>query len=139
MTPVGDDVEVTPTLRIPRRELTWSVGTASGPGGQHVNRTYTRVEVRFDVAGSPSLTDAQRTRLLDRLGPEVRVRSDARRSQAANREAALARLAERLAAALYVQTPRRPTRPSRASAERRLESKGRQAQRKRDRRPPDDT
>jgi ribosome-associated protein len=96
------------------------------------------VELRFDVAGSPSLGPAQRARLLERFGPEVRVVVDTHRSQARNRDEAVERLRGRLADALTVRTPRRPTRPSRASTERRLDEKRRRAQRKRSRRPPDD-
>ena len=129
-------LRVTPGLAIPVAELTWRFSRSGGPGGQHANTADTRVEVRFDVAGSPSLGPRQRTRLQERLGDEVRVVVAEERSQARNREIALRRLAERLAEGLRVDTPRRATRPTRASVRRRLEAKHRQSARKADRRPP---
>jgi ribosome-associated protein len=133
----GDDrglLPVTPTLRVPLDELEWRFSGSGGPGGQHANTANTRVEVRFDVARSPSLDAAQRERLLERLGPVVRVVVSDERSQTRNRELALTRLADRLAAALEVATPRRPTRPTAAARRRRLTDKRRRAARKRDRR-----
>jgi ribosome-associated protein len=91
------------------------------------------VELRFDVEASSTLRPEQRELLLDRLGPVVRVVVDEHRSQARNRALAMERLAGRLGAALVVERPRRPTRPSRGSVQRRLEAKRRQADRKRDR------
>ncbi len=129
---------VTRSLTIPAAELRWRFSRSGGPGGQHANTADTRAEVRFDVAGSPSLGPRQRARLLERLGPEVRVVADDERSQARNRALALERLAARLAGALRVEAPRRPTRPTRASRERRLDAKRRHAERKRLRRPPPD-
>jgi ribosome-associated protein len=136
----GSVLRVTPSLAIPLDELEWRFTGSGGPGGQHANTSNTRVEVRFDVASSPSLSDDQRQRLLERLGPAVRVVASDERSQTRNRDLALTRLADRLALALKVETPRRPTRPTRASKQRRLETKRRHAQRKRDRqaRPNDD-
>ncbi len=125
-----DRLRVSPTLAIPLAELRLRFGPSGGPGGQHANKAATRVEVRFDVAGSPSLGPRQRARLLERLGPEVRVVADGERSQARNRQVALERLGARLAAALAVSPPRRPTRPSTAARERRLAAKRRQAERK---------
>lgn len=121
---------------IPVAELTWRFSRSSGPGGQHANTSDTRVEVRFDIAGSPSLGPRQRARLVERLGPEVRVVVSDERSQARNRDLALQRLAVRLADALRVTTPRVATRPTRGGVERRLEGKRRQADRKAARRPP---
>ncbi len=118
-------------------ELTWRFSRSSGPGGQHANTADTRVEVRFDISGSPSLGPRQRARLLERFGPSVRAVASDERSQARNRELALQRLAARLADALRVVTPRRVTRPTRGSVERRLEGKRLQAGRKAARRPPD--
>src|SRR5215218_4821147 len=131
-------LRVTPTCAVRMDEPDWRFSASGGPGGQHVNTANTRAEVRFDVAGSPSLGPRQRARLLERLGPEVRVVADDERSQARNRSLALERLAARLASALRVEAPRRPTRPTKASRVRRLESKRRQSERKRLRRPPDD-
>jgi len=130
------DLRVSDRLTIPADELQWRFSASRGPGGQHVNTANTRVEVRFDVAASPSLTDDQRARLLDRLGPEVRVVSQSERSQARNRAVARERLATRLARALVVPRVRRPTRATRASVERRLDAKSRQSERKQQRRPP---
>jgi len=132
-------LRVSPTLVIPLGELTWRFSRSGGPGGQHANTADTKVEVRFDVVASPSLGPRQRARLLERLGDEVRVVVSDQRSQARNRDLALERLAARLAGALRVDTPRRPTRPTTASVRRRLDDKRRQATRKADRRrpPPD--
>jgi ribosome-associated protein len=135
---MAEDLVVTRSLTIPAAELRWRFTRSGGPGGQHANTADTRAEVRFDVAESPSLGPRQRTRLLERLGPEVRVVVDEERSQARNRSLALERLGARLAAALHVEVPRRPTRPTKASRVRRLDAKRRQSERKRLRRPPDD-
>jgi ribosome-associated protein len=133
---VEEDLPVSPALVIPGAELEWRFSASSGPGGQHVNTSNTRVELRFDIAASAALTPRQRNRLLEVLGPKVRVASQAERSQTRNRARARARLAERLAEALDEPRVRRPTRASRASVERRLEAKARHAARKRDRRRP---
>lgn len=129
-------LRVSPTLVIPLAELTWRFSRSGGPGGQHANTADTRAEVRFDIAGSPSLGPRQRARLLERLGEEVRVVASDERSQARNRDLALQRLAERLANGLRVDAPRRATKPTKASVRRRLEAKRRQASRKADRRRP---
>jgi ribosome-associated protein len=121
-------------VAIPLRELTWRFSTSGGPGGQHVNTSNTRSEVRFDAESSPSLPDWARERILERLGPVVVATASDERSQARNRAAALDRLAARLAQALEEAPPRTPTRPTTASQQRRLDSKRRQSQRKRDRR-----
>ncbi len=138
----GDDdgsVRISSSLRIPMSELQFRFSRSSGPGGQHANKVSTRVDLRFDVAGSPSLGPRQRGRLLDRLGPEVRVVADDERSQVRNRQLAVQRFRDRMAEALRVETPRRPTRPSRAAKERRLADKRLRSQRKRNRRvDPDD-
>jgi ribosome-associated protein len=130
-------LRVSRSCSIPLSELAWRFSRSGGPGGQHANTADTRVEVRFDVAGSPSLGPRQRARLVERLGPEVRVVASDERSQARNRSLALERLAERLAEGLRVETPRRPTRPTKASVRRRLDAKRRQSARKADRRRPD--
>jgi ribosome-associated protein len=129
-------LRVSGSLRIPEAELVWRFSRSGGPGGQHANTSDTRAEVRFDVATSPSLGPRQRARLLEVLGAEVRVVAADERSQARNRDLARRRLAERLASALRVDAPRRPTRPSRGSVERRLTDKRRQSERKAARRPP---
>lgn len=119
------------SLRIPLSELEWRFSGSGGPGGQHANTANTRAEVRFDVAGSPSLGPRQRARLLERLGPTVRVVASDERSQARNRQLALQRLRDRLAAALQVERPRRATQPTAGARERRLRAKRRQGERKR--------
>jgi ribosome-associated protein len=129
-------LRVSSTLVIPLTELTWRFSRSGGPGGQHANTADTRAEVRFDIAGSPSLGPRQRARLLERLGEEVWVVASDERSQARNRDLALQRLAARLAEGLRVDPPRRATQPTKASVRRRLEDKRRQATRKADRRRP---
>jgi ribosome-associated protein len=138
--PPRERLHVGRSLSIPISEIEWRATTSGGPGGQHANRSYTRVEVRFDVIGSPSLGPRQRARLLERLGPVVRASASEHRSQARNREVALERLVSRLAEGLRVEAPRRPTAPSASSAERRLAEKHSRAAIKRSRaRPgPDD-
>jgi ribosome-associated protein len=131
-------LRVNPELTIPLTEITLRASRSSGPGGQHANVTASRVEAIFDVLGSPSLSEAQRARVLARVGPRLVAIAQDERSQARNRELALTRLSERLARALTAPKPRRPTRPTAASRERRLQAKRREAERKRERRPPED-
>jgi ribosome-associated protein len=133
---VAEVLRVTSSCAIPLDELEWRFGPAGGPGGQHANRAHTRAEVRFDVEASPSLGPRQRARLLERVGPVVRVAADDERSQLRNRELALERLRSRLADALRVQRPRRPTTPTVAARQRRLEEKRRRSEVKRLRRLP---
>jgi len=125
---------ITPTVVIPFGELEWRVDTSGGPGGQHANVTRSRVEVRLDVAASSSLGDRAWERIVDRLGPVVRAAAGDARSQSRNRELALERLRERLAGALRVDRPRRPTAPSAGARKRRVEQKKRRGEVKRDRR-----
>ena len=127
-------LRVTASVVIPANELSWSFGPSGGPGGQHANRAHTRAEVRFDVEASGSLSQYQRQRIIDRLGAVVTVSADDERSQLRNRRLALDRLRQKLAGALRVETPRRPTRPGRGAVERRLEAKRQQATRKKNRR-----
>ena len=121
------------TCAIRLEELEWRFSASGGPGGQHANTANTRAEVRFDVAGSPSLGPRQRSRLLERLGPTVRVVASDERSQARNRQLALDRLRSRLADGLRVVPPRHPTSPTRQARERRLEDKRRRGELKRQR------
>jgi ribosome-associated protein len=132
------DLRVTRSCVIPEAELSWSFTGSGGPGGQHANTANTKAELRFDIAGSPSLGPRQRQRLLERFGPVVRVAASDRRSQAQNRELALERLRSRLAEALKVTRPRHATRATKASKERRLEDKRRRSEVKRARRAPPD-
>jgi ribosome-associated protein len=136
----GDELlRVTPSLTVRLDELEWRFSSSGGPGGQHANTSNTRVEVRFDVATSPSLGPRQRARLLERLGEVVRVVASDERSQTRNRELALERLRARLTEALRVERPRRPTAPTAASQRRRLEAKRRRGEVKQTRaRPPAD-
>lgn len=125
--------------RIPLDELEWRFSASGGPGGQHANTSNTKAEVRFDVAASPSLGPRQRARLLERLGPTVRVAASDERSQARNRDLALERLAARLAEALRIDTVRVPTRPRPSAKLNRLSDKRRRSETKRLRgRPGDD-
>lgn len=128
-----DRLRVTPSCSIGLDELVWRFTGSGGPGGQHANTANTRVEIQFDVAGSPSLGPRQRARLLDRLGPSVRVVAADSRSQHRNRELALERLRARLAAALRVERPRVPTRVTRGAREARLRAKRQRSELKRDR------
>ena len=129
-------LRVTRSCSIPLSELEWRFSGSGGPGGQHANTANTRAEVRFDVASSPSLGPRQRSRLLERLGPFVRVVASDERSQARNRQLALERLAARLTTALRTERRRVPTAPSSASTRRRLDRKRRRGEVKRLRRPP---
>ena len=131
--PRDDDLVVTRSVRIPRSELEVSFSASGGPGGQHANRSNTRVELRFDVASSVAFGPGQRQRALDRLGQEIRIVADDERSQLRNRALAERRLVERLQAALHVERPRRPTRPTKGSKDRRIASKQRRGDIKRGR------
>jgi len=123
-------------LSIPLDEIVVRASRSSGPGGQHANVTASRIEAIFDVCGSQALTETQRERLRSRYGPRVTAVAQDARSQARNRELALERLRERLERGLHVPRARHATKPTRGSKERRLESKRKLAQRKRDRRRP---
>jgi ribosome-associated protein len=133
---MADELRIDETLAIPLAEIELRTSRSSGPGGQHANVTASRVEAVFDVAASAALDEARRARLLERLGPVVTAVAQDARGQSRNRELALRRLAEKLAAALRVPRRRRATRPSRAAEQRRLTGKRRQGERKRARRRP---
>jgi ribosome-associated protein len=134
-----DAVEITESVRIPRSELTYRATRSGGPGGQHVNTSSTRVELTWSAAGSPSLSEEQRERVLQKLGSRLdgegvlRLAASEFRSQLRNREAATERFAELLRRALHVPRPRRATRPSRAAREERLRAKHLHSARKRER------
>lgn len=134
MPSAADGVRVSSSCHIPMHELEWRFTASGGPGGQHANKAATRVELLFDVEASGALGPRQRARLLEKLGPVVRVVASDERSQTRNREIALERLKERVAQALRVETPRRPTRPTKGSKERRLQSKARRSSIKQSRR-----
>jgi ribosome-associated protein len=110
-------------LSIPASEIQLRVTTSGGPGGQHANRSLTKVIASFDVAASKVLSDEDRDILMERLGREVRASSSRSRSQSVNRAAALESLAHKLHAGLLRQAPRRATRPTRASQVRRVDEK----------------
>ena len=135
-------LEVSPDLRVPLAELEFRASRSGGPGGQHVNTSSTRVEVTWDVAGSPALSEEQRQRLLGRLASRldgtgrIRLVSSSTRSQLRNREDVTERLREVVAQALVVPKARKRTRTPRAAKAARLENKRRRAATKRDRRPP---
>src|SRR2546423_3944576 len=115
---------------IPLEEIELRASRSSGPGGQHANVTASRIEAVFDVRASNALTDEQKRRVMARCGPRVTAVAQDARGQARNRELALERLRERLSKALHVPRSRRATKPTKASRERRLESKRRASQRK---------
>jgi ribosome-associated protein len=121
-----------------RNEVAFRFSRSSGPGGQHANKTSTRVEALFDVEASQGLSEAERRRVLARIGPVVRAIAQDERSQLRNRELATERIVEQLRLATYVARKRQATKPTKASRERRLEQKRQQSQTKRLRRPPAD-
>jgi ribosome-associated protein len=134
----GATLRVHKALSLPMTEVTWRATTSGGPGGQHANRTLSRVEVQFEVNASTTLGPRQRARLLERYGPFVRASASDSRSQARNRQLALERLGEKLAEGLRVDPTRRPTRPTKGSQVRRVEAKRRRSDIKRNRRSPGD-
>jgi ribosome-associated protein len=121
-----------------RSEVAFRFSRSSGPGGQHAQKSSTRVEAMFDVEESAALTPAEKRRVLEKLGPVVRSVAQDERSQLRNRELATDRIVEQLREAARVRRKRRATKPSAASQERRLEGKRRRGATKRLRRPPDD-
>ena len=126
------------SLSLPLEEVELRTSRSSGPGGQHANVTASRVEAVFDVWASETLSETQKRRITERLGPRVTAAAQDTRSQARNRDLALQRLAERLAAALVVARPRTKTKPSRAAKQRRLSAKKQRGQTKQGRRRPVD-
>ncbi len=119
----GEGLRVNRTVLIPADELDVRFAASGGPGGQHANRSNTRVDLRFDVLASSALGPRQKERVIERLGPIIRVVVDAERSQSRNRAIASQRLAAKLAGALRVPTARVATKPSRAAKARRLDAK----------------
>jgi ribosome-associated protein len=133
----GESIRVTRSVVLPLREITLRTSRSSGPGGQHAQKTETRVEAVFDVEASQALTEKQKRRVAATAGPLLRAVAQDERSQLRNRELAIERLVETLREALRVQRKRLPTKPSAASVERRREDKRRRAELKRLRRPPE--
>ncbi len=134
----GESIRVTRSVVLPLGEVKFRFSRSSGPGGQHAQKSETRVEALFDVEASNALSDRQKQRVVARAGPVLRAIAQDERSQARNRELALERLVEELRAALRVERRRVATKPSAASRQRRLEQKRRRSGVKRLRRPPDE-
>jgi ribosome-associated protein len=132
----GDAIRVTRSVAVPRSEIELRFSRSSGPGGQHAQKSDTRVEARFDVLASSALTDTQKRRVVARAGPVLRAVAQDERSQWRNRELATERLVDALRGALRVERRRVATKPSAQARERRLEEKRRRSQLKRLRRPP---
>ena len=137
--PTGSSLSVNESVAIPRSELDVRVSRSSGAGGQHVNKTSSRVEIFWNIPSSQAISDEERSRLLDKLASKlttegsVRVVASDMRSQSRNRELAEERLAELVRRALIIPKKRRPTRPTKASKEARLEGKKRRSRKKSDR------
>jgi ribosome-associated protein len=132
-----ESIRVHRSLAIPLGEVELRTSRSSGPGGQHAQKTETRVEALFDVEASATLSDAQKRRLVQRAGPVVRAVAQDERSQWRNRELALERLAGAIREGLRVERPRRPTAPTRAAKERRLGEKRIRSETKRLRKRPE--
>jgi ribosome-associated protein len=137
-TGIQDTIRVTRSVAVPRREIELRFSRSSGPGGQHAQRTETRVEALFDVEASSALTERQKQRVVTKAGPVLRAVAQDERSQWRNRELAVERLVDVLRAALEVRRARKPTKPSAAAKERRLAAKRRRSDVKKLRRAPDD-
>jgi ribosome-associated protein len=133
----AESIRVTRSVSLPRSEIELQFSRSSGPGGQHAQKTETRVEAVFDVERSGALSEAQKRRVVAKAGPVLRAVAQDERSQWRNRELAIERLVEELREALKVERRRRPTKPTAAAKERRLEQKRRRSETKRLRRPPD--
>jgi ribosome-associated protein len=132
-------IQVNSRLAIPLEDVELRTSRSSGPGGQHAQKTETRVEAVFDVARSAALSERQKERLMSRVGPVVRAAAQDERSQSRNRERALERLAEAIREGLRVPRKRRPTKPTAAARERRLDAKRRRSTAKELRRRPRDS
>jgi len=133
----GESIRVTRSVTVPLTEIELQVSRPGGPGGQHAQKTESRVVAVFDVEASSALSDAQKRRVVARAGPVLRAVAQDERSQARNRELAVERLAAALRETLRVERRRVPTTPSAAAREQRLEEKRRRSATKRMRRPPE--
>jgi ribosome-associated protein len=133
----AESIRVTRSVVLPLAEVVLQASRSSGPGGQHAQKSETRIVAVFDVEASNALTPAQKKRVIARAGPVLRAVAQDERSQSRNRELAVERLVAALREALRVERPRVPTKPSKTARERRLEQKKRRAAVKRLRRPPD--
>jgi ribosome-associated protein len=130
----GESIRVTRSVVLPLAEVALRFSRSSGPGGQHAQKSETRVEAVFDVEASAALTEGQKRRVIGRAGRTLRAVAQDERSQSRNRELAIDRLVEQLRQALRVERRRVPTKPTAASRERRLDQKRRRSQVKRLRR-----
>jgi ribosome-associated protein len=133
-----ESIRVTRSVLLPFSEIELRVSRSSGPGGQHAQKSSTRVEAIFEVEASSALSEVQKRRVVGRVGPVLRAVAQDERSQARNRELAVERLVEKLRVALAVPRARKPTRPTASSRERRLAGKKRRGETKRLRRRPAD-
>jgi ribosome-associated protein len=124
----SESIRVTRSVVVPRSEIELRTSRSSGPGGQHAQKSETRVEALFDVEASSALSEAQKHRVIAKAGPVLRAIAQDERSQLRNKELATARVIESLREALRVPRRRVPTKPSAASRERRLEQKKRRSQ-----------
>ena len=131
-----ESIRVTRSVSIPLSEIAFRYSRSSGPGGQHAQKSETRVEALFDVEASASLTDRQKHRVVRKAGAVLRAVAQDERSQARNRELAVERIADALREGLRVERRRVPTKPSKAAVERRLEQKRRRSETKRRRQRP---
>ena len=129
-------IRVTRSVLLPVSEIELRVSRSSGPGGQHAQKSSTRVKALFDIEASTTLTDIQKHRVVARVGPILRAVAQDERSQARNRELAIERLVEKLREALAVPRKRVATRPGAKARERRLEGKRRRSRTKALRKPP---
>ena len=134
----SESIRVTRSVVVPRSEIELRTSRSSGPGGQHAQKSETRVEAVFDVEASSALSDAQKRRVVAKAGPVLRAIALDERSQLRNKELAIERVVASLREALRVPRRRVPTKPSAASRKRRLEQKKRRSQVKRLRRQPPD-
>jgi len=132
----GESIRVTRSVTVPRSEIELRFSRSSGPGGQHAQKTESRVEAVFDVGASSALTERQKKRVIAKAGPVIRAVAQDERSQWRNRELATERVVEELRRALRVERRRVPTKPTKAAKERRLEQKRRRGELKRLRRAP---
>ncbi len=134
----SESIRVTRSVVLPRSEIELRTSRSSGPGGQHAQKSETRVEAVFEVEASNALSEAQKRRVVAKVGPVLRAIAQDERSQLRNKDLATERLVESLREALRVPRRRVPTKPSAASRERRREQKKRRSQVKRLRRQPPD-
>lgn len=130
------DIHVNDEIVIPESELTYRFSTSGGPGGQHANRSATRVDLTFDIGDSPSIPESSKAVLVEALGSRITVSVDESRSQWRNRQLAKRRLADKLLDALKTQRVRRPTRPKRSAKRKRVEGKRQRSEIKQLRRRP---